>query len=251
MLQERDALNRAILNSLPANIAVLNRDGTIQAINEEWRSSPETSGDPPACFGNPGVNYLEACKRAADGGSRDVEKALTGIQDVLAGKLQSFTMQYPCHSATEKRWFHMLVTPLAGVTTGGVVISHVDITERKRARDAVQEALEQLQLITDNMSAGVARVSSDLHYVWVNPSYAALMNRDKEEIAGRRIIDVIGKEVYEDIQPHIEKAFRGERGECEIQIMLPRAGRRWIHAVYVPIAGQDHNVEYLRGRRRY
>jgi PAS domain S-box-containing protein len=36
-LEERDALNRAVLNSLPANIAVLKGDGTIQAINEEWR----------------------------------------------------------------------------------------------------------------------------------------------------------------------------------------------------------------------
>jgi PAS domain S-box-containing protein len=242
-LQERDALNRAILNSLPANIAVLKGDGTIQGINEEWRRFAEANGDPPASFVNPGVNYLEACKRAADGGSSDGEKALTGIQDVLAGKLQSFRMQYPCHSPTEKRWFHMVVTPLTGVTTGGVVVTHSDITERKRADDAVQEALEQLQLITDNMSAGVVRVSSDLRYVWVNPNYAALMGRAKEEIAGRRIIDVIGKEVYEDIWPHIEKVLRGERGQCEIQAALPGAGRRWIHAVYAPTTGQDHNID--------
>jgi PAS domain S-box-containing protein len=243
VLQERDDLNRAILNSLPANIAVLNSDGTIQAINEEWQRSADANGEPPACFLNTGVNYLEAYKRAADGGSRDAEKALAGIQDVLAGKLQSFRMQYPCHPATEKRWFHMLVTPLAGVTTSGVVVTHSDITERKRAHDAVQEALEQLQLITDNMSAGVVRLGRDLRYVWVNPSYAAVMGRAKEEIAGRPMIDVVGKEVYEDIRPHIEKVLRGERQEFEIHVTLPKGGRRWIHAVYAPTSGQDHNID--------
>src|SRR5262249_414985 len=104
-LEEREALNRAILNSMPANIAVLNADGVIQTINEEWRRLGEGNGDPPAGFLNTGVNYLETCKRAADSGSSDAEKALTGIEDVLGGKLRSFEMEYPCHSATAKRLF--------------------------------------------------------------------------------------------------------------------------------------------------
>jgi PAS domain-containing protein len=65
----------------------------------------------------------------------------------------------------------MTVTPLAGVTTGGVVITHVDITERKRAEETVREALQQLQLITDNMPAGVTRCSRDGRYMWVNAKY--------------------------------------------------------------------------------
>src|SRR5262249_5506713 len=117
-LREKEALNRAVLNSLPAKIAVLKGEGTVQAINAEWKSFAEANGDPPVCFLNVGANYLEVCKRAAYGGSSDAKKALAGIQDVLAGKLQSFRMQYPCRSATEQRWFYMLVTPLAGVTAG-------------------------------------------------------------------------------------------------------------------------------------
>src|SRR5215471_19870654 len=155
-IQEREALNRAILNSLPANIAVLNADGTIRAINEEWQRCAETNEVPPACFLNTGANYLEVYKRAADSGLSDAHKALGGIQDVLTRKLQSFRMQYSCRSATEKRWLEMLVAPLVGVTSGGVVITHTDITERKRAEDATREALQQLQLITDNMPAAVA-----------------------------------------------------------------------------------------------
>jgi two-component system sensor histidine kinase UhpB len=243
MLQESDALNRAILNSLPANIAVLNRDGKIRAINEEWQRFVEANGDPPACFLNTGVNYLEACKRAADGGSSDAENALTGIQDVLTGQRQLLQMEYPCHSATETRWFRMTVTPLAGVAAGGVVISHVDITELKRAEDSVQEALEQLQLITDNMSAGVTRCRRDLRYVWVNPEYAAWLGLAPKKIMGRPIRDVIGEEGFEVIRPHIDKVLSGEREEYETQVTLREVGRRWIHAVYAPTKGQDQKVD--------
>jgi PAS domain S-box-containing protein len=242
-LQEREALNRAVLNSLPANIAVLSSNGTIQAINEEWKHFGKANNDPPACFLNTGMNYLEACKRAADGGSTDAVTAFTGIQDVLTGKVQSFRMQYPCDSDTRARWFHMLVTPLAGVTSGGVVITHIDITERKQAQEAMREALHQLQLITDNMPAGVTRCSRDLHYMWVSRSYAAWLGRTRpEEVAGRQILDVVGQQYYEAIRPHIEKVLSGERVEYETQVNFAGAGRRWIHAVYVPTKDTDHNV---------
>ena len=144
-LQEREALNRAILNSLPANIAVLDAGGRIQAINQEWQHFAEANGGCPAYGVGIGVNYLATCDRAAKAGSLDAVKAHEGIHGVLAGKLRSFRMEYPCHSATEARWFRMIVTPLAGVTTGGVVIIHVDITENKQAKDTLREALQQLQ----------------------------------------------------------------------------------------------------------
>jgi two-component system NtrC family sensor kinase len=122
-----------------------------------------------------------------------------------------------------------------------IVIS--DITERKRANDAMGEALEQLQLITDNMPAAVHRCSRDLRYVWVSPSYAAWLGRASEEIAGRAILDVVGHEFYEAIRPYIERVLSGQRVEYEIQIKYPGAGRRWIHAVYVPTKSWGHTVE--------
>src|SRR5262249_16887505 len=149
-LQERESLNRAILNSMPANIAVLNVNGIIQTINEEWRRFAEANGYPPGCFFSTGVNYLELCKRVADSGSSDAAKALTGIQDVLGGKLRSFEMEYPCHSAMVERGFRMLVTPLTGVTGGGAVITHLAITQRKWPDHPILHALPQPHLTTHN-----------------------------------------------------------------------------------------------------
>ena len=45
-----------------------------------------------------------------------------------------------------------------------------DLIERSRADEERRKALEQLQLVTDNMSAGVTLCSRDLRYVWVSPA---------------------------------------------------------------------------------
>jgi PAS domain S-box-containing protein len=174
------------LNSLPANIAVLDSNGMIQAINEEWRRFAEANGDPPAWSIGIGANYLDVCSRASGHGSADAEKALAGIQDVLARKLQAFRMQYPCDSATEKRWFHMLVTPLAGVTSGGVVIAHADITESKRAQDAIREALqERFRLSFEEAPVGMALIRGDGVWLRVNRALCEMTGYSESELIAR------------------------------------------------------------------
>jgi PAS domain S-box-containing protein len=242
-LQDREILNRAILNSLPAGIAVLDVDGRIQAINQEWQHFAEAQCDSPACAVGIGANYLETWERAAQGGSVDAEKATAGIQAVLTGEVRFFLMEYPWGAGSGKRWFRLSVTPLSGIATGGVVIAQLDITERKQAKDAVREALLQLQLITENMPVGVTRCSRDLRYLWVSNSYASWLQRSVEGIAGHKIPDVLGQDGYETLRPYIERVLSGERVEYETQVEYPGRGKRWIHGVYVPTKDQGGDVD--------
>jgi PAS domain S-box-containing protein len=119
----------------------------------------------------------------------------------------------------------------------------VDITDRKNAEIQAIESLRQLRLITENMDVGVTRCTSNLRYAWVSRTYARWLGLAPEEIAGRPILDVIGQEGYQAIWPHIEKVLSGEREEYETQVNYLGAGTRWIHAVYVPTKGEDHQVD--------
>ncbi len=163
-LQDSEALNRVVLNSLPANIAVIKADGKIQAINEAWQRFSQLNGDPTAGVIYTGSNYLEACKRSAAEGSEDAQKALAGIQDVLAYRRPSFEMEY---LISQKRWFHMLVVPLAGAVGSGAVISHVDITARKQAESALQQSRRELRALTGRLINAQEeerkRISRELH----------------------------------------------------------------------------------------
>jgi two-component system CheB/CheR fusion protein len=118
---------QAILDSLPEHIAVLDPKGVILLVNRAWRVFSEHNGERGLVHTGPGINYLNVCQITE---GPDVEfgcNVQQGINEVLSGKVDKFSMTYPCHSNTEKRWFLMHVAPV-GYLGGGVVVSHVNIT---------------------------------------------------------------------------------------------------------------------------
>jgi PAS domain S-box-containing protein len=109
-----------------------------------------------------------------------------------------------------------------------------DISARKRAEEALLAANDQLRLVTDVMSAPVARCSRDLKYLWVSRDLAQWLGRSPEEIIGRPICEILGPEAFEQLQPHFDEVLAGRPVEYEAEVNYPRIGKRWIHALYRP-----------------
>jgi C4-dicarboxylate-specific signal transduction histidine kinase len=154
------SLYRAALNSLVAQIAVLDRDGVIIAVNDAWSRCGAENSDPTAAHAGVGVNYLDVFRQAALSGHLSAAQTLTGIQAVLNGSQPDFALEYPVDFLTEKRWYRMSVLPLAD-ESGDATISAIqdaqghsthflavkeDITDRKQAQDALQRLTECLQI---------------------------------------------------------------------------------------------------------
>lgn len=119
----------AVIDALSSHICVVNSNGVIIAVNRAWRNfRDQNSGR--ACGTDIGAHYLETCKRAEGFGSEEAAAFARGVRSVLTGQSELFRLEYPCHSATEARWFLGRATPLA-IAQGGAVISHMDITDRK------------------------------------------------------------------------------------------------------------------------
>jgi PAS domain S-box-containing protein len=136
-LRESEALSRTILDSVSAEIAVLDREGAIIAVNAPWRRfSVQQGSEPgePARNTGVGTNYLGVCRSGAESTPVDIDAvtAHDGIRAVLDGTLPTFNLEYPCATPREQLWFNMSATPL-GSTHGGVVVAHTDVTDRKRA----------------------------------------------------------------------------------------------------------------------
>ena len=93
-LHKSELLNQAVLGSLGANIAVLDKNGDIIAVNTAWkRFAWENNG--PALAETIGANYLDACRHSLEQGNGEVRRALDGIQEVLRGELQDFQINIP------------------------------------------------------------------------------------------------------------------------------------------------------------
>ena len=144
LLGEKEAFNQAVLDSMTAHVAVLDHDGIVTAVNKAWAAFAQGLEQGDGARVEPGANYLAVCTRSAETGDAGAQAALEGINAVRIGTKDRFYMEYPCHTSAEPRWFAMNVVPLHGLREG-LVITHEDITARKRAEEDRERFTVQTQ----------------------------------------------------------------------------------------------------------
>ena len=120
-----------VLDALPDATAILDRKGSIVAVNRVWRMFALDNGGRPEATGV-GVDYLRVCAASAENGCAEAEDVLSGLRAVLSGATVESDREYACPSPAVGRWFNCRITPIGG-STGGAVVSHVNISRRIRS----------------------------------------------------------------------------------------------------------------------
>jgi signal transduction histidine kinase/integral membrane sensor domain MASE1 len=141
-LRSSDSLKASILTSIPSLVAVIDRNGRILTANASWRTAHDKCVV-SQCPGDRGTPYLEVWAAAADRGSENARAGHDGIRSVLDGTASGFALEYRCDLPGADRWWMMSVVPLLDAG-GGAVITHTDITARKRAELEVQRSRDEL-----------------------------------------------------------------------------------------------------------
>ncbi len=82
-------------------------------------------------------------------------------------------------------------------------------------------------MVTDNARVGLVMVDRDRCYTFANAAYAEILGLASSAIVGLRVPDVMTS-VYEDqIRPHLERAFDGERVAYELRRPAPDGIRHY------------------------
>jgi diguanylate cyclase (GGDEF)-like protein len=132
-------LQRAVIDSLPAQLAVLDAEGTIVSVNEAWRRFAVAAGCDVCADG---VNFFEVCARTVAGPDRraaaDAALAAEGVRQVLDGVVPEFSMDVRCDTPAGCCWFTEQAVRFAGDGGPGVVLSFTDVTARRETEDAAR-----------------------------------------------------------------------------------------------------------------
>ncbi len=267
-LRDSENFLQSTLDALSSHIAILDDAGTIIAVNSAWhRFAANNGGDPNLC--NVGCNYLQVCRKVAQEAA-EAGAALAGIDQVACGEREEFSMEYPCHSPDEKRWFTMRVTPLANQGHGRVVLAHENITGLKlaeqqllgqaeelsrqadeliRAREAQQDQTRMLQLVLDNMGEGLVAADLQGRFMLWNDSASKLLSRTAANLPPEQWSSHYACYLPDGITPcptdrlPLVRALRGEPAQMELIIQhADTKARFWLEFTGRPVHDAQGNL---------
>ncbi len=236
------AKQAAILNALPAHIALLDSQGRIIQVNEAWRhfSSGNLLQGPGYGIG---INYLWICDNATGEDSREAMQVASGIRSVLNDGVKTFSIEYACHSPTEQRWFLMAVTPMTYGRQTGAVVAHVNITERVLATKAMIESERRFRDMLGNVELASVMLDVDARITYCNEYLLRLSGWGREEVIGRDWFETFMPREDGDMKPVFDALLmdQPEARHREHEI-ITRTGRkrlfRWNNSVLRSVGGE-------------
>ena len=230
-LQISERFNRDTLNSLSASIAILDEQGIIVAVNQPWlKFASENGADPTAV--STGINYLQVCDLAtgeySDGGSA----VANGIRSIIQGRQNFYSMEYPCHSPDQQRWFVVRVTRFTGEGPLRIVVTHENITERMRVEEFLRESEEYLSATLRSIGDAVIACDNDGNVSRMNRVAEALTGWTQDEAVGKPILDVFQIINAETRQAAANPVFRSLRDGLTVGLanhtkLIARSGKEY------------------------
>ena len=213
-LQHALETRQALIGSLPAHIALLDPAGTVIDVNERWRQFAETqqfAGDDAGV----GSNYIEVCRRADGDCAEEAIEVADGLEDILTGKREQFSLEYPCHSPDTWRWFRMTANRIdAGTFEAGrfgAVVMHVDVTERKLAeRELNRLAFEDPTTGALTRHGFVAAVNERIErHGWQADAHVVILDLE----AHRNVNDAHGYDTGDRVLAEVRKRLQEASGD--------------------------------------
>ncbi len=263
----RTCLNNSVLDVLPAHVALLDAAGKICTVNEAWRRFGRDNGATSAQCGA-GLNYLEVCERAGGAHAEEALAASQGIRDVLAGAADSFSIEYPCHSPHERRWFVMTVTPLADDEQLRAIVMHFDVSALKLAKEALQEGRQRLIGVIDSAMDAIISVEEGQRIVMCNPAAEAMFGYTAAQLRGMSLSRLLPERVRDlhashmvvfgatgvtqrkmgKLAPIVGLRSDGEEFPIEASISKYRSHDRWVYTAILRDITERTRAEHRIGR---
>lgn len=124
----------------------------------------------------------------------------------------------------------------------GRVLVLSDITQRKRAEEALRESEQKYRILLDESSDPIFTFYPDGQYRYVNMAFAEGVGRKREEITGKKIWDVFPKDEADKRYAAVKWVF--ENGETKvIEVRVPRPdGDRFYITTVKPILNDEGEV---------
>ncbi|MFW5919870.1 MAG: PAS domain S-box protein, partial [Halanaeroarchaeum sp.] len=113
-----------------------------------------------------------------------------------------------------------------------------DVTGRREHR----RELERYKLAIESSFDLVAAIDPDHDFLFANDAYCRYHGCDADDLTGRSLGEVLGWELVEEIQPHVDAALQGENVRYQMVRAHPDGDERHLDIRYASIEDEDGTV---------
>ena len=219
----------AVMWSTDADLQLTSRSGGVLAVFD--RLPGTVDGIPIGTFVDP----------------EDRETVLAAHRAALGGQSAFYETRF------QGRIFSARVEPLrdgSGPIVGVVGLAF-DITERRRAEDALRESEARLRTIIESEPECVKLVDAQGRLLDMNPAGLAMVQADCIDVLrGLPIVDIVAPEHRAAFTELHRRVFAGESGTLEFEIIGLKGKRSWLATHAVPLRDASGTIQALLGITR-
>ncbi|MGH6911055.1 MAG: PAS domain-containing protein, partial [Phenylobacterium sp.] len=194
--EEATVLLQGSLDAMSAQIALLDENGVIVAVNEAWREAAAAVGLAGKSIG---AAYLDFFRRMAP--ELDEAKVARGLRALLSERRRTFGMAYVLNTPEGVRWRRLRIDRFQHGQALRLIAMQEDVTEVARAQAALRETSERLLTIQDEERQRIAvelHDSTSQHLVALGLGVTRL----------RRMLDRSAEPVLDDMSGSIAEALK-------------------------------------------
>jgi PAS domain S-box-containing protein len=176
----------------------------------------------------------------------DRERVLSIIDDVLRGEGETWSDEYRFRRADGT---YAIVVDRGYVVRDAegepvrVIGSMMDVTERRRAEEALRTSEAELRALFEAMTDVILVLDIEGRYLKVAPTNPSLLYMPSEELVGKTLHEVMPEEQAEVFLEHIRRALQTQR-PIDTEYSLPIGGKEvWFAGTVSPM--QEDSVLYV------